>query len=535
MKNKVLVSIVCSLLLVSQFSLAQNEILPQEITSTTCGLEDPCPEELECFDFPEIGLRCAEPDPCSYYECPKETKCVIAESYPPQIICSYSAENGNDTVEESINLDENIEPEDLEVGNPKILPGHLFYFFKDWARSIRSLFAFGTVNQAKLRSKFANERLMELKKLIEESDDSERIKRAIEAYQKEIEEIKNKAEEIKEKAEDNPKVEEFLDKFLNQQTLHQKLLSKLEEQVPEQAFEEIKQARERHLEKFQEVMLRLEDRMKEITEKLDETLENQTGSKYKNFKNLEILLELEEKVPEEAKEAIRKVQENALNRLKGNLEQMSPEDQEKFKEYIEEISGSAEIHLEITESIRLELKERLEIQERIMGTEDQIREQIMDRVRERAREMTCPEIEKPASGFCKEGRIVVEEDEKGCVVDFSCIIPEEIVTPIEPTEPEGCFALWDPVCGADGKTYSNECFAELAGVEVNYKGRCKEEVSCEEKCKSLGYLGGICRTWTVTPTAQMGCALLEFSIGETSDCFVEPLILGIGRACCCQK
>lgn len=398
-------------------------------------------------------------------------------------------------VVEAINLDEDVQPEDLEIGEPRILPGHPLYFLKNWGRSIRLFFAFRPVTKAKLRLKFSNEKLMEAKKLITAKRSPKIIKKGIENYQEELEGIKNQADRIQEKARENPEVEKFLDKFLHQQTLHQKLLARLENQVQTENLGQIKQVRERHLERFQDVMLKLEDRKEKITEKLDETLEEQKGSKYKNFKNLEILLELEEKVPENAKEAIRKSQENALKRLKGDLEKMNPEDQERFREYLDKISGEEGKQLEILDNLNSELRDRPEIRERIM---EKARERIIEKVEERVKKMNCPEIEKPAPDFCKEGRIILKRDEKGCIISFECIIPAEIEILLKPEKPKVCITLWDPVCSKDGKTYSNACFAKLAGAEIAYKGKCKEvecttDADCPQpRCGPAGTISARC-------------------------------------------
>ena len=333
------------------------------------------------------------------------------------------------TTTQDIEADENVSSEDLGLKDPSLLPDSPWYFAKNWWNNTKLFFTFNPIKKAQLRQKIVDQKILEIKKLVKKGENSEILDRAQKNYEKEQEKLRQRIEKINQSKDENSQaLEKFKEKFVKHQILHDKILEKLESQVPEKAYEKIKTAREIHLQKFGEVMFKL-DNKDDVPKRLENALGAIKGSEFKDFKNLEFLKNLQERVQDPDKKAkLEQAEDKITEHLKSKIEKMPEAKQLRINQYLENLPGDKIKHLEILQGVKKRFQDKKKIQERL----EQGRQGLLERISKhqdnesQGGNKICPSWSVPAPGFCKNGRIVIKRDANGCPTTPICVSVQEI-------------------------------------------------------------------------------------------------------------
>ena len=246
----------------------------------------------------------------------------------------------------SLGVAEEITASELGVKeDPALLPSNPFYFLKNFGRAVQSTLTFNPEKKAELKLKEASTRLWEAKKMAEKNPNDEKVQALIEKshlkYQKLMQKAHEKIKKMKENG-DSERVDRLLEKVTDKQFKQQKLFDLVKNKMgnlSEEEMERLKQIKEQALERYGNLMEKVEDRDK-VKERLDRVLEDQNGDKLKYIKDLEIMERLGDKFNDENfKEKFFEAKESIRDKVIDHLKQ-GPND-EKAKIFKAKLNGLA--------------------------------------------------------------------------------------------------------------------------------------------------------------------------------------------------
>ena len=168
------------------------------------------------------------------------------------------------------------------------------------------------VKKSELELKKANRQIVKAREIVQNNADDEKLQNKFnkidEKYQGFIDGINNRMQKFKEENPDSDKFNSFLDKYTNQQMLHQEIMKKIQEQVPEAVMAKIQEKRQEHLDNFGEVMNKLQER-EEFKERLGSIVNDEQQRIESRVRQMEIIDELGETAVPEVRERIREMKE----------------------------------------------------------------------------------------------------------------------------------------------------------------------------------------------------------------------------------
>jgi len=118
-------------------------------------------------------------------------------------------------------------------------------------------------------------------------------------------------------------------------------------------------------------------------------------------------------------------------------------------------------------------------------------------------------------------------------IGFIVMDPSDVIEPRVASEerPTACTMQWDPMCGVDGETYGNMCMLNAANVKLDYSGECVSELpinpnaDLDEPAFCIEIYAPVCGTDGKTYSNQCFLDITEeVELDYQGECSPDPVV-----------
>lgn len=225
---------------------------------------------------------------------------------------------------EAAQLDLQVEAEDLGVREPVILPGNILYPLKEFLETVSLVITLDPIQRLEKAIDLANEKTLEAATLVQDSQSQETITTALDTLQQVsdiFDQLKEHAAELETiKQEEPAKVSDLVDQIIENGLARQTVLAAIEDQVTGDSYVAVETIRQEVLNDGIDTLLDLTDQdVPLLVDKLEQVIDSQSGSEFKEIKAVELLIEIERTQPAEVGEILDTAQETLAETVEETL------------------------------------------------------------------------------------------------------------------------------------------------------------------------------------------------------------------------